>query len=216
VKIPEQYILRRFVAADLNANSYQKGFLQLLLLASIAGVGKAVLRDAVAFVQKRTRTFGVLGQSSPRTDPMVQRVVGRIASLSFAAESMIEAVAGAFEELYQGALAGTADKAQYMAADVKAFEAQQMVIDLVLQATTLLFEVGGASATSETRQLDRHWRNARTLASHTPAIYRERVIGDYHLNGAMPDNPWKDVLQKAEAEKAGEAGGTDGADPGKR
>ena len=216
VKIPEQYILRRFVAADLAVNSYQKGFLQLLLLVSIAGIGKAVLRDAVAFVQPRTRSFGILGQSSPRQDPLVQRVVGRIASLSFAAESMIEAVAAAFEDLNQAARAGAAEKAQFMAADMKAFQAQQMVIDLVLQAATLLFEVGGASATSKTRQLDRHWRNARTLASHNPATYRERAIGDYYLNGAMPDNPWKDVLQKAEAGKAGDAGETDGADPGKR
>ncbi|MEA3129759.1 MAG: alkanesulfonate monooxygenase, partial [Paraburkholderia sp.] len=30
----------------------------------------------------------------------------------------------------------------------------------------LLFEVGGASATSETRRFDRYWRNARVLASH--------------------------------------------------
>ena len=76
------------------------------------------------------------------------------------------------------------------ATDVKAFRAQQIVIDLVLEATTLLFEVGGASATSETRRLDRYWRNARTLASHNPAIYRERAIGDYYLNGTDPRESW--------------------------
>jgi hypothetical protein len=54
----------------------------------------------------------------------------------------------------------------------------------------LLFEVGGASATSETRRFDRYWRNARTLASHNPAIYRERAIGDYYLNGTAPREAW--------------------------
>lgn len=31
-----------------------------------------------------------------------------------------------------------------------------------------LFELGGASATSETRGLDRHWRNARVIGTAEP------------------------------------------------
>jgi hypothetical protein len=34
--------------------------------------------------------------------------------------------------------------------------------------------------------LDRHWRNARTLASHNPVIYKPRVIGDFLVNGNRP------------------------------
>jgi alkylation response protein AidB-like acyl-CoA dehydrogenase len=64
--------------------------------------------------------------------------------------------------------------------------AQGAVIDLVLRVTTDLFEVGGASATSQRLQLDRYWRNARTVASHNPAIYRSRLVGDYLLNGVHP------------------------------
>jgi hypothetical protein len=30
------------------------------------------------------------------------------------------------------------------------------------------------------------WRNARTLASHNPATYRERQLGDFVLNGKAP------------------------------
>ena len=78
------------------------------------------------------------------------------------------------------------DDPAFVAADLAAFEAQQVAIDLALQATGLLFEVGGASALDGDRQLDRHWRNARTLASHNPAILRERSIGDYRLNSVSP------------------------------
>jgi alkylation response protein AidB-like acyl-CoA dehydrogenase len=99
-------------------------------------------------------------------------------------------VASAIEATYQAVLRDASDEALYAETDVKAFQAQQIVINLVLEATTLLFEVGGASATSETRRLDRYWRNARTLASHNPAIYRERAIGDYHLNGTAPREAW--------------------------
>ena len=34
--------------------------------------------------------------------------------------------------------------------------------------------------------LDRHWRNARTLASHNPVIYKPRVVGDFRVNGTAP------------------------------
>jgi alkylation response protein AidB-like acyl-CoA dehydrogenase len=202
VRVEKGSIIRRFSAADLNTQSYQKAFLQLVLLASLAGIGRAVLRDAIAFVQPRTRAFGVPGKSSPRQDPLVQRVVGRLASLAFAAETIVDGVAGELESLSQAARDGGANEAAYVATEIKAFQAQQIVIDLVLNATTLLFEVGGASATSETRRLDRHWRNARTAASHNPAIHRERAIGDYYLNGTIPDGPWRDALNKKREAKA--------------
>ena len=55
--------------------------------------------------------------------------------------------------------------------------------DALERAATRLFEVGGASATLRTRGLDRHWRNARVLASHNPLIYRARLLGDRAVNG---------------------------------
>lgn len=64
-----------------------------------------------------------------------------------------------------------------------------MVIPTVLEATTAVFDFGGASATSESRQFVRHRRNARPAASHNPAIQRERAIGDYLLNGVAPTKP---------------------------
>ncbi|TWI67334.1 alkylation response protein AidB-like acyl-CoA dehydrogenase [Pseudoduganella lurida] len=189
VRLRDDHIVRRFDGKF--APSYHKAFLQLVLLTSIAGAGRAALQDAIAFVQRKTRAFDVKGESSPRHDPLVQRVVGRLASLSYAADSIVDNVARTLEDTRRQSVAGTADEALFVAADIRAFQAQQVVIDLVLQASTLLFEVGGASATSESRRLDRHWRNARTAASHNPAIFRERMIGDYYLNGTVPPvGPW--------------------------
>lgn len=191
---PEQiyyrYPLEQFPPKD----SYLLGFYQAVHLATLAGIARAVLRDAVAFVQQRNRTGGSIGagavggESSPRKDPLVQRVVGRLASLSFSAGALIENVAAVLERTYQARLAGLADAASYAAANLQVYQAQQIVIGQVLEATTLLFEVGGASSISASRQLDRHWRNARTLATHNPAILRERALGDYYLNGVFPDD----------------------------
>lgn len=187
VRLEDQHVVRRFDGKP--QPSYHRAFLQLVLLASMAGAGRAALNDAIAFVQRKTRAFDVPGESSPRQDPLVQRVVGRIASLAYAAESLVDGVARALETARVGIVDGSADEALFARTEIEAFQAQQVVIDLVLQAATLLFEVGGASATSEARRLDRHWRNARTAASHNPAIFRERAIGDYYLNGVTPAAP---------------------------
>ena len=195
VLLEDSHIVRRFPQSDFPADTTITAFYQLFHLAALAGIARAVLRDAVAFVQPRTRTFGVPGTSSPRNDPLVQRVIGRLASLAFAAGSLVDSVAAAAERAHEAWRARTDTIALYAAVDIQAFQAQQVAIDLVLQATTLLFEVGGASATSEARRLDRHWRNARVLASHNPAIQRERAIGDYYLNNVPPSSTWKAAFE---------------------
>ena len=48
----------------------------------------------------------------------------------------------------------------------------------------LVFDALGSSGVPRSAALDRHWRNARTLASHNPRIYKERIVGDHLLNGA--------------------------------
>lgn len=208
VPVLARHITRRFSAEEYRADSYLGAWYQQNHLATLAGIVRAVLRDAVAFVQPRTRAFGVPGQSSPRQDPLVQQVVGRLGSLAFAAEGIVDRVSQAIEAAWQARLAGAPDTAiqpLVVAADVAAYQGQLVLIDLVAQATQLLFEVGGASATAEARRLDRHWRNARTLASHNPAIFRARALGDWHLNGVAPGGVWAAQLKKAKAEAAGEA-----------
>jgi alkylation response protein AidB-like acyl-CoA dehydrogenase len=74
-------------------------------------------------------------------------------------------------------------------ASLAAAQAKVIVDELAPRAATLLFDVGGASATRQAHNLDRHWRNARTLASHNPTLYKARAIGDHTINGtALPAN----------------------------
>ena len=192
VAVQPQHLLRRFAKGELRAESYLTAFYQAVHLATLAGIGRAVLADAVAFVQGRTRAFGVPGQSQPADDPLVQAVIGRLASLAFAAEAQVTAVGQSLQAVFEAGQAGEVPEQLYTDAEVHTFQAQQIVLPQVLQASTLLFEVGGASATSNARRLDRHWRNARTLASHNPAIYREQALGNYYLNGISPAQAWRD------------------------
>ena len=197
VSVDEAQIFRRFKTGEGRGDSYISAFYQQVHLATLAGIARAVERDAIAFVKGRTRTFGIPGQSSPKDDPLVQRVVGRLSSLRFGAQAAVEAVSRLLDEVHGAYLAGTATPEHYTAADIQTFQAQQVVIGQVLEATTLLFEVGGASASSSARRLDRHWRNARTLASHNPAILREAYLGDYYLNGTVPSQAWAERFAAA-------------------
>ena len=38
--------------------------------------------------------------------------------------------------------------------------------------------------------LDRHWRNARTVASHNPRLFKARVVGAHLVNGTPPPYVW--------------------------
>lgn len=162
--------------------------LHLILHATMAGIGQALLRDAVEYVRGRTRTFGVAGTSEPRNDAPVQLAVGELASLVFGAEAVVRNVVRELEQERAAAPGTEEDRLErYSRLHVLQFEAQQVVIRSVLEAANTLFEVGGASAVSAGRGLDRHWRNARTIASHNPAMLRQRAIGDYYLNGTAPE-----------------------------
>lgn len=76
-------------------------------------------------------------------------------------------------------------------AELESAKAQIVVSELVIRAASDLFNALGASAAREGQALDRHWRNARTVATHNPLIYKSRVVGDWHINGTEPPYVWQ-------------------------
>ncbi|MGY4644323.1 hypothetical protein [Cellulomonas sp. URHB0016] len=168
------------------AGTTQMAVFQLVHLATLAGIGQAAVAEASVFVNQRGRNLANPAHRLPQHDPQVQQVVGRIRGKSFAATATTLAAADAVDAVHRAQRAGTVTGALYAEADATVFAAQTPVIELVLELTAELFEVGGASAVTERFRLDRHWRNARTLASHNPAIYRQTIVGDHVLNGTAP------------------------------
>ncbi|MFT4233879.1 MAG: hypothetical protein QM607_02560 [Microbacterium sp.] len=166
---------------DPEQSSLTAAVFQLVLLAVAAGAGQAALRETIDFVRPRRRIFGSPGETLPRDDALTQSVVGEVSSLVDAASRLV--LSGA-ATITAARLAGGEESAR--GALIALFRLQQVVSPLVLDATTKLFEVGGASATSTGIGLDRHWRNVRTIHSHNPAIQRLRAIGEYELNGTLP------------------------------
>nr|WP_275436211.1 acyl-CoA dehydrogenase family protein [Pseudoglutamicibacter albus] len=72
-------------------------------------------------------------------------------------------------------------------AELAVERAHVTVPGIVTSICSDLFLTGGASNTSREKNLDRHWRNAQTVATHNPLVFRERIIGDYLVNGTVPE-----------------------------
>jgi alkylation response protein AidB-like acyl-CoA dehydrogenase len=163
---------------------YSNTFAQLFLTAVVAGIARATLRDATALVRSRKRTFYYAPTEIPTDDPLLQQTVGQIASGAFAAETVVLAAAEALDLATDAFDAGAANatEAAHTAALLSA-KAKIIADDFAIRGGSLLFDVGGASATKKVTNFDRHWRNARTLSSHNPTTYKARSIGEYELNG---------------------------------
>ena len=68
-------------------------------------------------------------------------------------------------------------------ASLQAAKAKIVLDELALPATSSLYDVAGGSAVRRVTQLDRHWRNIRTLASHNPRTHKARWVGNHEING---------------------------------
>jgi alkylation response protein AidB-like acyl-CoA dehydrogenase len=110
--------------------------------------------------------------------------------MAFAAESTTLGAVGYLESINRIRATGPVPATAFDEAGLATSKAQVSVSGTVLQAATLLFETGGASAVCAERQLDRHWRNARVLTVHNPVIYKERVVGESLLHDDPPTHHW--------------------------
>lgn len=173
-------IIQRKISSTL-----EPAFFQLALLSVLAGIGRAALNDAADLVRNRTRTFNTGSGDLFRNDPLIQEKVGRIAASVYAAESIVFAAARDLDAAVDQSLALDPTVA-FVRAELAVQLAHVAVPKLVLDATNELFDVTGASAVSRGKSLDRHWRNARTVATHNPVAFKARSVGDYFINGTIP------------------------------
>ncbi len=172
---------------------YQTAFYQLFHLATLAGIARAITRDAAAQVRGRKRIFSTGNAPSVAQDVQVQQVVGEVAATAYAAEATAVRAAFAAQRAYDAHWHGTAEeeKQANIDAELESGLGQVVLTESVLRAASQFFNGLGASAASTSQSLDRHWRNARTVASHNPVIYKARIVGDWHINGTEPPYVWQ-------------------------
>src|SRR5690606_4930579 len=157
-------------------------FLQLFLAAAEAGIARNALTDAVHFAQHHARPIKHSSASRSVDDPYVELSVGEISARAYAAEAAVLRAADAIDQAWAEHL----DPEAVDRAALEVAQAQFIAVESALKASELLFDVGGASTTGRSHNLDRHWRNARTVGNHNPRHWKAAVVGAWHLKGTPP------------------------------
>jgi alkylation response protein AidB-like acyl-CoA dehydrogenase len=167
---------------------YQSHFYQIAMLSVLTGITRAVLRDGSAALTARKRNYPQGLAEVPAADAQLLQVIGEVSADAFGAEAALTQSARALDRVAEGRLVADDGQARrrLIDADVAVTQAQLVIIAAALRATTNVFDALGASGVSEELALDRHWRNARTLASHNPRVYKARILGDWLINGKDP------------------------------
>lgn len=154
---------------------------QLLHAAVDLGIARAAVADMIDFVKTRSRGNPNLGIAIASDDPLAIAKTGSIIVKIEAAAAVIER-AGRKVDIAQVSPSQTAATEASLAVAT----AKILTTEASLEAANALFELAGTSATDESFNLDRHWRNARTHTIHDPVRWKYHAIGDFHLNGRLP------------------------------
>lgn len=157
-------------------------YAQIYLGAVEAGIARNALDDAATFARERARPIKHSTASRSVDDPYVEHAVGEISARAFAAEAAILRAADSIDAAWAAEL----DDAAVTRASVDVAQAQYIAVESALKAGELLFDVGGASTTKRAYNLDRHWRNARTVANHNPRAWKAAAVGAWQLKGTAP------------------------------
>ena len=171
--------------------AFGQALAQYVHLATLVGIGEAILSEAADYVRRRPRGFSHGAAELPKDDPQVLQVVGQISASVFGARASFTAVLPELARQLHAERAEAPNDEETDRLYLSVYQAQQVIAKAVLSAATELYEVGGASATSRRTAFDRHWRNARVLASHNPLIYRARIIGDWEVNSTPVDRSYR-------------------------
>jgi SfnB family sulfur acquisition oxidoreductase len=161
---------------------------QLVHAAIQTGIAGGALRDTGWFVREKARPFWEANKAglaaTAGTDPHNVHKYGEMATKVAAAQALLARAAAELDAV--GRVpddAAAAARGSIAIAQAKAFASETAV-----SVASDLFSLSGASAADEKYDLSRHWRNARTHASHDPVSWKYHHIGNYLLNDVRPPN----------------------------
>ena len=158
-------------------------FAQVLHAAIDAGIARAALSEAAAFVRDSSRPYPDAGVERAADDPLVVHAFGELELAVRGGEALLGEAARAID-------AANADLTveSVAAASLAVAAARAATTSASLAAGSRLFEVAGTRSAAATLNLDRHWRNARTHTLHDPAAWKVQHLGQWALNRTPPPN----------------------------
>jgi SfnB family sulfur acquisition oxidoreductase len=170
-------------AATFSGPQTYGGFAQVLHAAIDAGIARAAIIDAAAFVRGKSRPYPDAGVDRAAEDPLVVHAFGEMELSVRAAEALLREAAAAVDRADAQLTEHSAGHASLAVAAARA-----ATTNAALEAGTRLFEVAGTRSAAADLRLDRHWRNARTHTLHDPAGWKIQRLGQWAVDGTLPPN----------------------------
>ncbi|MBB2989780.1 SfnB family sulfur acquisition oxidoreductase [Mycolicibacterium iranicum] len=153
---------------------------QLWHTAIDVGIATGALREGVRQAE-RARPHFEAGVTVAADDPTLLAVAGELTVSVRAAQALLVDAARRVD-------AATADLDEESAAQasVAVAVAKVAAVRASLEASNVLFELGGTRSASHSANLSRYWRDARTHTLHDPTRWKLQHIGRHTLTGAHP------------------------------
>jgi alkylation response protein AidB-like acyl-CoA dehydrogenase len=157
---------------------------QLTFVNVYLGIGYGALANAKPYTRSRTRIWPGSGVENACDDPYVLEHFGSMWAQLCAAVAAADRAAQILDQAWSRQDELTPEERGEVALMIAA--AKVVASRAVLDISARVFEATGAGATSTQWDLDRFWRNARTLTLHDRLDYKVRELGDWVLNDRIP------------------------------
>ena len=156
---------------------------QLIQAAIDLGIARGALDDAIEFVRTRARPWIDAKVERASDDLYVIADIGKLKIELHAAEALLRNAGKVLDQVRAAPISAAAAAR----ASIAVAEAKVLTTEISLLASEKLFELAGSRATLAEFNLDRHWRNARVHTLHDPVRWKYHAVGNYHLNGTLPN-----------------------------
>lgn len=158
---------------------------QTILVHVLLGIAEGAFEEAKNYTKNITRPWLTSKVDQATSDPYTIRQYGDLYVQLKAAAALAQDASNALQEAWDKERALT-EKERGECGIIIA-TAKVATAKAALEVTSRMFEVMGARATLGKYRFDRFWRNVRTHTLHDPIEYKIRDIGEWALNGKLPE-----------------------------
>ncbi|MFT4001363.1 MAG: acyl-CoA dehydrogenase family protein [Rhizobium sp.] len=165
--------------------TFNTPLIQLVFVNFYLGTAEGALREALDYVRTTTRPWVTSGVERASDDPYILERAGEFTAALKASAALADSAAAAVQEVLARGHKATARERGAAAAE--AYAAKVNATHVSLDITSRVFELTGARSTAEKYRFDRFWRNVRTHTLHDPVFYKAKEVGEFVLNGRIPE-----------------------------
>ena len=158
---------------------------QLAFVNFYIGTAEGAIAEALDWTRANAVPWETADVEQATDDRFILKTVGEIVADIRAAELLADRAGAALQHALDIGPELTAE--QRAEAAIAIYEAKVQTTKVALDATSRLFEIQGARATTSAYGFDRHWRNVRTHTVHDPVAYKALEVGDWALNHRAPE-----------------------------